>query len=84
MMPSLPKLVLAGPPEVLTVFLDGCIVGSIASSQVEKVVAHLRRLKVSSPAVVCFFKILKFSLLPFILYIFLILDIDYKVMADSG
>lgn len=54
MKPSLPKLVLAGPPEVLTVFLDGCIVGSIPSGQVEKVVGHLRRLKVSSAAVVSF------------------------------
>ncbi|KAI9111297.1 hypothetical protein K1719_017709 [Acacia pycnantha] len=52
MKPSLPKLVLAGPPEVLTVFLDGCIVGSIPSGQVDKVVGYLRRLKVSSAAVI--------------------------------
>ncbi|KAF7836196.1 DNA-directed RNA polymerase I subunit 2 [Senna tora] len=52
MMPSLPKLVRAGPPVVLTVFIDGCIVGSVPSGQVEKVVAHLRRLKVSSAAVI--------------------------------
>ncbi|EXC31692.1 putative DNA-directed RNA polymerase I subunit RPA2 [Morus notabilis] len=47
MSPSLPKLVQAGPPEVLSVLLDGRIVGSISSSVIEKVVAHLRRLKVS-------------------------------------
>ncbi|KAF1896751.1 hypothetical protein Lal_00034451 [Lupinus albus] len=45
---ALPKLVLPGPPQVLTVLLDGCIVGCIPSSQVEKVVAHIRAFKVSS------------------------------------
>ncbi|XP_061348881.1 DNA-directed RNA polymerase I subunit 2 isoform X1 [Gastrolobium bilobum] len=49
---SLPKLVLPGPPEVLTVLFDGCIVGCIPSSEVEKVVAHIRLLKVSSAAVI--------------------------------
>lgn len=52
MTPSLPKIFLPGPPEVLTVLLDGCVVGFIASSEVEKVVAHLRQLKVSSAAVI--------------------------------
>ncbi|XP_062109933.1 DNA-directed RNA polymerase I subunit 2 [Humulus lupulus] len=47
MSPALPKLVQAGPPEVLSVLLDGRIVGSISSSVIEKVVAHLRKLKVS-------------------------------------
>ncbi|KAM6561896.1 hypothetical protein CsatB_021894 [Cannabis sativa] len=47
MLPALPKLVQAGPPEVLSVLLDGRIVGSISSSVIEKVVAHLRKLKVS-------------------------------------
>lgn len=61
MTPSLPKIFLPGPPEALTVLLDGCVVGCIASSEVEKVVAHIRELKVSSVAVVCFVKI---SLLP--------------------
>lgn len=50
---SLPKIFLPGPPEVLTVLLDGCIVGYIPSTEVEKVVAHIRELKVSSAAVVC-------------------------------
>ncbi|KAK7256953.1 hypothetical protein RIF29_30575 [Crotalaria pallida] len=45
---SVPKLVLPGPPQVLTVLLDGCIVGCIPSIQVEKVVAHIREFKVSS------------------------------------
>ncbi|PNY04497.1 DNA-directed RNA polymerase i subunit rpa2-like protein [Trifolium pratense] len=49
---SLPKILLPGPPEVLTVLLDGCIVGFIPSTEVEKVVAHLRELKVSSSAVI--------------------------------
>ncbi|KAJ7982372.1 DNA-directed RNA polymerase subunit beta [Quillaja saponaria] len=52
MTPSLPKLVLAGPPEVLHVLLDGCVVGSIPSSEVEKIVVYLRRLKVSSASVI--------------------------------
>lgn len=48
MTPSQPKLVHAGPPEVLFVLLDGRVVGSLPSSNVEKVVAHLRRLKVAA------------------------------------
>ncbi|XP_019055826.1 PREDICTED: DNA-directed RNA polymerase I subunit 2 [Nelumbo nucifera] len=48
MMPSLPKLVRAGPPEVLSVLLDGRVVGSISSTEVENAVAHLRRLKLSA------------------------------------
>ncbi|OAY72747.1 DNA-directed RNA polymerase I subunit 2 [Ananas comosus] len=45
MTPLTPKLERAGPPEVLHVLLDGCVVGSIASGKVEKAVAHLRSLK---------------------------------------
>ncbi|XP_027354375.1 DNA-directed RNA polymerase I subunit 2 isoform X2 [Abrus precatorius] len=52
MTPSLPKIFLPGPPEALTVILDGCVVGCISTSEVEKVVAHIRELKVSSAAVV--------------------------------
>ncbi|KAG7020194.1 DNA-directed RNA polymerase I subunit 2 [Cucurbita argyrosperma subsp. argyrosperma] len=52
MIPSLPKLVQMGPPDVLNVILDGRIVGYISSGEVEKVVAHLRQLKVSSPHVI--------------------------------
>ncbi|PON83619.1 DNA-directed RNA polymerase, subunit [Trema orientale] len=48
MLPALPKLVQAGPPEVLSVLLDGRVIGSMSSSVIEKVVAHLRRLKVSA------------------------------------
>jgi len=54
MTPSLPMTFLPGPPEALTVLLDGCVVGCIASSEVEKVVAHIRQLKVSSASVVRF------------------------------
>ena len=53
MTPSLPKLVPAGPPEVLSVVLDGRVVGSIPSDIVEKAVSHLRRLKLSATSVVC-------------------------------
>lgn len=52
MTPSLPKLVQAGPPEVLSVLIDGRVVGSLPSSMVEKVVGHLRRLKVSANSMV--------------------------------
>lgn len=52
--PSLPKLHLAGPPEVLPVLLDGRIVGSIASKIVGEAVANLRRLKVLAASVVSF------------------------------
>ncbi|EPS62433.1 hypothetical protein M569_12357, partial [Genlisea aurea] len=48
MEPSEPKTVLAGPPEYLSVLLDGRVVGSIASGLVEKCVSYLRRLKVSA------------------------------------
>lgn len=48
MTPSLPKLVQAGPPKVLSVLLDGRVVGSIPSDLVEKAVTHMRRLKLSS------------------------------------
>lgn len=53
MTPALPKLIQAGPPEVLSVILDGRVVGSIPSSEVEAAVNHLRRLKVSKTSVVC-------------------------------
>ncbi|GFP98191.1 DNA-directed RNA polymerase i subunit rpa2 [Phtheirospermum japonicum] len=46
MTPSMPKLEQAGPPEILSVQLDGRVVGSIASDIVEKAVSHLRRLKI--------------------------------------
>ncbi|KAJ4715653.1 DNA-directed RNA polymerase subunit beta [Melia azedarach] len=52
MIPSLPKLVKSGPPAVLFVLLDGRVVGAVPSSEVEKVVAHLRRLKVSAASVI--------------------------------
>ncbi|KAK2634349.1 hypothetical protein Ddye_029141 [Dipteronia dyeriana] len=52
MMPSLPKLVKSGPPAVLSVLLDGRVVGAIHSSEVEKAVAHLRRLKVSAASLI--------------------------------
>lgn len=51
---SLPKLVQAGPPKVLPVLLDGRVIGSIPSGQVEIVVKHLRRLKLSSATAVRF------------------------------
>ncbi|XP_074576381.1 DNA-directed RNA polymerase I subunit 2-like [Curcuma longa] len=44
----LPKLERAGPPEILHVLLDGCVVGSIASHQIEEAVTHIRSLKLSA------------------------------------
>ncbi|KAL8236009.1 hypothetical protein R6Q59_017090 [Mikania micrantha] len=52
MTPSLPKLVKAGPPEVLHVLLDGRVVGSIPADRIEKTVGHLRALKLSTASVV--------------------------------
>ncbi|KAK9284078.1 hypothetical protein L1049_012338 [Liquidambar formosana] len=52
MTPSLPKLAQAGPPEVLSVLLDGRVVGSIPSSEVEKAVAHIRRLKLAATSAI--------------------------------
>ncbi|CAI9096906.1 OLC1v1033160C1 [Oldenlandia corymbosa var. corymbosa] len=48
MTPSLPKLVQAGPPKVLTVMLDGRVVGTIPSDIVESAVSYLRTLKLSA------------------------------------
>lgn len=48
MTPALPKLVQAGPPELLSILLDGRVIGSMPSREVEKAVTHLRRLKVSA------------------------------------
>ncbi|RDY14792.1 DNA-directed RNA polymerase I subunit 2, partial [Mucuna pruriens] len=72
---SLPKVFLPGPPEALTVLLDGCVVGCIASSEVEKVVAHLRKLKVTSAKVLCFCQ-------NFIASYNILLDIDLKVVTQ--
>ncbi|WVZ59479.1 hypothetical protein U9M48_009611 [Paspalum notatum var. saurae] len=47
MNPVLPKIERTGPPEVLHVHLDGCILGTIASANTEKAVSYLRRLKLA-------------------------------------
>ncbi|KAI3681023.1 hypothetical protein L6452_35804 [Arctium lappa] len=52
MIPSLPKLVKAGPPEVLHVLLDGRVVGAIPTDRVEKAVSHLRKLKLSATSAI--------------------------------
>ncbi|PKI68716.1 hypothetical protein CRG98_010773 [Punica granatum] len=52
MTPSLPKLVLAGPPEVIHVLLDGRVVGFVPSAEIEKIVAYLRRLKLSTTSLI--------------------------------
>ncbi|OMO51312.1 hypothetical protein CCACVL1_29865 [Corchorus capsularis] len=49
---SWPKVEHAGPPQVLPVLLDGRVIGSLPSTEAEKVVAHLRRLKVSAASVI--------------------------------
>lgn len=52
MIPSLPKLVKVGPPEVLHVLLDGRVVGAIPTDRVEKAVSHLRKLKLSATSAI--------------------------------
>ncbi|XP_010460771.1 PREDICTED: DNA-directed RNA polymerase I subunit 2 isoform X1 [Camelina sativa] len=52
MVPSLPKLVRAAPPEVIHVLLDGQVVGTLSSNVVTDVVSYLRRLKVEAPSVI--------------------------------
>jgi DNA-directed RNA polymerase I subunit RPA2 len=52
MVPSLPKLVRAGPPKVIHVLLDGQVVGTLSSNLVTKVVSYIRRLKVEAPSVI--------------------------------
>ncbi|KAG8391090.1 hypothetical protein BUALT_Bualt01G0151700 [Buddleja alternifolia] len=52
MIPSSPKLVLAGPPEMLHILLDGRVVGSILSNIVQKAVSYLRWLKVSATSLI--------------------------------
>lgn len=54
MTPSLPRLAQAGPPELLSVLLDGRVVGTMPFDLVEKAVAHLRRLKLSAVSAVCY------------------------------
>ncbi|KAB2010197.1 hypothetical protein ES319_D10G221000v1 [Gossypium barbadense] len=49
---SWPKVDHAGPPRSLPVLLDGCVIGSLSSGEADKVVAHLRRLKVSAASVI--------------------------------
>ncbi|PKA48040.1 DNA-directed RNA polymerase II subunit RPB2 [Apostasia shenzhenica] len=48
MTPLLPRVEHTGPPEVLHVLLDGCVIGSMASDNLDKAVWHLRSLKLSS------------------------------------
>lgn len=54
MIPSWPRLVKSALPEVFSVLLDGCVVGTISSDIMEKAVTHLRRLKLSANSMVCF------------------------------
>lgn len=53
MNPVLPKIEQTGPPEVLHVHLDGCILGTIASAMIEKAVNYLRTLKLLAHSGVC-------------------------------
>ncbi|KAL8145296.1 DNA-directed RNA polymerase I subunit 2 [Apium graveolens] len=52
MIPSWPRLVKSALPEVFSVLLDGCVVGTISSNIVEKAVTHLRRLKLSANSMI--------------------------------
>lgn len=58
----LPRIERTGPPEVLHVHVDGCIVGSIASAKIEEVVNHLRSLKLLPHSGVCSLVLLLFFL----------------------
>lgn len=71
-----------GPPDVLNVILDGRIVGYISSSEVEKVVAHLRRLKVSSSHVVCSCPFFFFCTSPFLFAQFYGFNVMFQVPDD--
>ena len=53
MNPVLPKIERTGPPEVLHVHLDGCILGTIASATIDKAVNYLRTLKLLAHSGVC-------------------------------
>lgn len=68
MTPLLPKLERAGPPEVLHVLLDGCVVGSISSVKIEEAVAHIRWLKLSGICGVCLLGFVTYMLVWIILY----------------
>lgn len=57
MTPAIPKLVKAGPPEILHVLLDGRVVGAIPTDIVEKAVNHLRKLKLLAASAVCIFSL---------------------------
>lgn len=56
--PLWPYLDKRGTPAVLSVLLDGHVVGFVPSSEVENVVAELRRFKLSATSKVCFCQIL--------------------------
>lgn len=56
--PLWPYLDKRGTPAVLSVLLDGHVVGFVPSSEVENVVAELRRFKVSATSKVYFCQIL--------------------------
>ncbi|KAJ4796363.1 DNA-directed RNA polymerase subunit beta [Rhynchospora pubera] len=51
MTPIAPRIERAGPPEVFTVLLDGCVVGTISSHAIENAVEHIRRLKLSESGI---------------------------------
>lgn len=84
MTPSLPRLAQAGPPEVLSVLLDGRVVGTIPFDLVEKAVAHLRRLKLSAVSAVCYqsicFVIFSPMYYPFSPFIYLNMRIRFQLI----
>jgi hypothetical protein len=78
MTPLLPKIEHAGPPEILHVHLDGCIVGSIASAKIVDIVNYLRRLKLLSHPAVC---LLAFFLVFYLSYVLRSLLLTQRVHA---
>jgi DNA-directed RNA polymerase I subunit RPA2 len=53
MNPSSPKIERTGPPELLNVHLDGCIIGTFSSAKIEEAVNYLRTLKLLAHSGVC-------------------------------
>jgi len=66
MNPVFPKIERSGPPEVLHVHLDGCILGTVPSARIEEVVNFLRKLKLLAHSGVCSLLLSCFCLIGFI------------------
>ena len=66
MNPVFPKIERSGPPEVLHVHLDGCILGTMSAARIEEAVNFLRKLKFLAHSGVCSLLLSCFCLIGFI------------------